>query len=116
MDKTQYKVQKRASRHTRIRARVSGTAERPRLAVFRSNRFVYAQLIDDAAGKTLAAADSRTSKEATPLARATAVGAEIATKAKALGVSKVVFDRGGFRYQGIVAALADGARNGGLAF
>ncbi len=116
MDKTQYKNEKRAVRHKRIRARVAGTAERPRLAVFRSNRFIYAQLIDDTAGKTLGAVDSRAVKGATPLQRAAAVGAEIATKAKALGVTAVVFDRGGFRYQGNVATVADAARAGGLQF
>lgn len=116
MNKTQYKSEKRAGRHKRIRARVIGTAARPRLAVFRSNRFVYAQLIDDSIGKTLAAADSRTIDGKTLTERATATGAAIATIAKKAGVTKVVFDRGGFKYQGIVAALADGARSGGLEF
>ena len=116
MEKSQYKTQKRAGRHARIRARVIGTPERPRLCVFRSNRFVYAQLIDDAAGKTLAAVDSRSQKGGSPRERAESVGAQMATKAKALGVTKVVFDRGGFRYQGTVAALADAARGAGLEF
>jgi len=116
MDKSQYKTEKRAARHKRIRARVVGTAERPRLAIFRSNRFIYAQLIDDAARKTLAAVDSRTVTGTTPLERASAVGAEVAKKAQALGVTKVVFDRGGFRYQGNVAALAEAARSAGLKF
>lgn len=116
MEKTQYKNTKRVSRHNRIRAKVSGTSERPRLAVFRSNRFVYAQLIDDLAGKTLAATDSRKVEGKTLTERAAGVGADIATKAKALGIGTVVFDRGGFRYQGTVASLADGARNGGLIF
>ena len=116
MEKTQYKQTKRVARHNRIRAKVSGTAERPRLAIFRSNRFVYAQLIDDVAGKTLAAVDSRSQKGATLTERSVAVGTEIAEKAKAAGIKTVVFDRGGFRYQGNIAALADAARNGGLAF
>lgn len=116
MEKTQYKQTKRVARHNRIRAKVSGTAERPRLAVFRSNRFVYAQLIDDVAGKTLAAVDTRTQKGATLSERATAVGTEIAGKAKAAGITTVVFDRGGFRYQGTIAALADAARGAGLTF
>jgi large subunit ribosomal protein L18 len=116
MEKTQYKQTKRVVRHNRIRAKVSGTAERPRLAIFRSNRFVYAQLIDDVAGKTLAAVDTRTQKGATLTERATAVGAEMAKKAIALGTKEVVFDRGGFRYQGTIAALADSARSGGLVF
>jgi large subunit ribosomal protein L18 len=116
MDKTQYKNEKRVVRHNRIRARVIGTPERPRLAVFRSNRYVYAQVIDDTAGKTLLAVDSRTDKKGTPVERAVVVGTEVAKKAKAAGITKVVFDRGGFRYQGIVAALADSARAGGLEF
>jgi large subunit ribosomal protein L18 len=116
MEKTQYKTTKRNTRHNRIRAKVSGTKERPRLAVFRSNRFVYAQLIDDVAGKTLAAVDSRKVNGKTLTERAGTVGAEIATKAKTLGINSVVFDRGGFRYQGSVASLADGARSGGLEF
>ncbi len=116
MDKTQYKNEKRAVRHNRIRARVIGSAERPRLAVFRSNRYVYAQVIDDSAGKTVLAVDSRAQKQGTPMERAVTVGTEVAKKAKAAGITKVVFDRGGFRYQGIVAALADAARAGGLEF
>ncbi len=114
MNKAQYKTEKRVVRHKRIRARVKGTALRPRLAVFRSNRFVYAQLIDDDAGKTLAAVDSRDQKGANGTERATAVGTAIAEAAKKSGVTAVVFDRGGFQYQGIVAALADGARAAGL--
>ncbi len=116
MEKSQYKVEKRVVRHNRIRAKVSGTATRPRLAVYRSNKYVYAQLIDDAAGKTLAAADSRQVAGATLTERAKAVGVDIAGKAKAAKITEVVFDRGGFRYQGAVAALADGAREGGLGF
>ncbi len=116
MEKTQYKNTKRASRHKRIRAKVSGTPERPRLAVFRSNRFVYAQLIDDLAGKTLATSDSRKVTGKTLTERAAGVGVDIATKAKSLGIGTVVFDRGGFRYQGTIASLADSARSGGLVF
>ena len=113
--KTTSTSDRRIRRHARIRARVSGTAERPRLAVFRSNRAVYAQLIDDVAGTTLAAADSRAVAGATLRDRATATGAALAERAKERGVTRVVFDRGGFRYQGVVAAVADGARGGGLA-
>lgn len=116
MQKSQYKTSKRVARHNRIRAKVSGTASRPRLAVFRSNRFVYAQLIDDVAHTTLAAADTRKQAGATLTERAQAVGAEIAKKAVAAGIKEVVFDRGGYRYQGTVAALATGAREGGLGF
>ncbi len=115
MDKTQYKTEKRAGRHARIRAKIAGTAARPRLAVFKSNRFVYAQLIDDTKGVTLAATDSRSFKGTTSEG-AVAVGTEIAKKAQAAGITTVVFDRGGFKYQGIVAAVADSARAGGLAF
>ena len=106
----------RTKRHNRLRHKVSGTAARPRLAVFRSNKFVYAQIIDDVAGKTLAAVDSRKESKGTPVEKAKAIGAEIAKKATAAKVTEVVFDRGGFRYQGVVAALADGAREGGLKF
>ena len=115
----------RDRRHARVRAQISGTAERPRLAFSKSNKFVQAQLIDDVAGRTLAAAHGRPAKAATkgakvksmPLSKqAEAVGAEIATKAKKVGVTTVVFDRGGFSYEGQVKALADAARAGGLRF
>lgn len=111
--KTNSELRKR--RHARIRATVKGTAERPRLAVFRSNRFVSAQLIDDAAGKTVAAAHGREFKGPQSV-QATSVGAAIAEKAKKAGIKAVVFDRGGYRYGGQVKALADAARAGGLAF
>lgn len=116
MEKTQAKNMKRISRHARIRAKVSGTAARPRLAVFRSNKYVYAQLINDELGTTIAAVDSRKVKGDSATDKAKAVGAEIAKQAKAEKIDSVVFDRGGFPYQGIVAAVADGAREGGLAF
>lgn len=116
MEKSKYKTEKRVVRHNRLRAKISGTAERPRLSVFRSNRFVYVQLIDDVAGKTLAATDTRTIKGGSATEKATAIGTEIAKKAKAVGVNAVVFDRGGFRYQGAIAALADAARAEGLVF
>lgn len=106
----------RVRRHRRIRARISGTAERPRLAVFRSNRGAYVQLIDDAASNTLAQANWREVKGKTPRERAVAVGALIAERAKAKKIETVVFDRGGFRYAGHVKALADAAREAGLNF
>jgi len=115
MSTTKSKTEKRAARHNRIRSRVVGTAVRPRLAVFRSNKAIYAQLIDDDAGKTLGAADSRKEK-GSPSEAATIVGkkiAELATKAK---IEAVVFDRGGFKYQGSIKVLADAAREGGLKF
>lgn len=112
---TAMKSQLRARRQVRIRARVAGTAERPRLAVFKSNRFVSAQLIDDAAGKTIAAAHGREFKGPQSV-QAEAVGKAIAKAAVALGVKTIVFDRGGYRYGGQVKALADAARAGGLTF
>lgn len=105
----------RKRRHARVRATVKGTSERPRLAVFRSNRFVSAQLIDDTAGKTIAVAHGREFKGSQSV-QASSVGAAIAEKAKKAGVKAVVFDRGGYRYGGQVKALADAARAGGLTF
>lgn len=116
MKKSMEKLEKRTRRHARIRSRVSGTDSKPRLAVFRSNRYIYAQLINDETGTTLASADSREAKGANMTERGTAVGKTIAEVAKKAGIEKVVFDRGGFKYQGVVAALADGAREGGLQF
>jgi large subunit ribosomal protein L18 len=104
----------RARRHARVRKKVRGEAERPRLAVFRSNRHIYAQLIDDRGARTLAAASDAEVTGDNPTDRAKAVGTLIATRAKDAGIATVVFDRGGFRYHGRVAALADGAREGGL--
>lgn len=105
----------RARRHNRIRARVSGTAGRPRLAIHRSNRFVSAQVIDDVAGKTIVAAHGREFPGAQSL-QAAAVGKVIAERAKAAGITTVVFDRGGYSYAAQVKKLADAAREGGLAF
>ncbi|MQC16869.1 MAG: 50S ribosomal protein L18 [Chloroflexi bacterium] len=110
----------RVRRHTRVRRRTVGSPERPRLAVFRSNQHIYAQVIDDAAGHTLAAAsdmeqDLRSTEE-TKSARARRVGALVAQRAKAAGVETVVFDRGGFRYAGRVKELAEAAREEGLVF
>jgi len=97
----------RERRHNRIRAKVQGTPERPRLAVYKSNRYLEAQVIDDTVGKTLASVKMDDAK---------AAGAEIAKKAKAAGITAVVFDRGGFRYTGGIATLAEAAREGGLKF
>jgi large subunit ribosomal protein L18 len=115
MEKTQYKNHMREMRHKRLRSKISGTAARPRLAVFRSNTAIYAQLIDDTAGKTLTTVDSRKEK-GTGVERAKVVGAAIAKKAADLKITEVVFDRGGFKYQGAIAALADAAREAGLKF
>ncbi|HEX4887350.1 MAG TPA: 50S ribosomal protein L18 [Luteibaculaceae bacterium] len=103
----------------RIRKVVSGTAERPRLSVFRSNKQIYAQLIDDVSGKTLASASSLKDAEAqnvNGVTQAQLVGKKIAEKALAAGISAVVFDRGGYLYHGRVKSLADAAREGGLQF
>jgi large subunit ribosomal protein L18 len=107
----------RIRRHRRVRKKVVGTADRPRLAVYRSNRHIYAQLIDDLAGRTLAAAsdgDEGVPGEGTKTDRAKAVGSVLAGRAREAGIERVVFDRGGRLYQGRVAALAEGAREGGL--
>jgi large subunit ribosomal protein L18 len=105
----------RARRHRRVRVKVHGTAERPRLSVFRSLHHVYAQVIDDETGRTLAAASTTQLKAGRKDAGAAAqVGRAIAEKAKAAGVTSVVFDRGGFLYHGRVKALADAAREAGL--
>lgn len=116
MSITASKVEKRVRRHARIRAKVKGTSECPRLAVYRSNRFMYAQLIDDDAGVTLVGTDTRKAKAKTAKDRAKEVGGMVAMEAKKKGITKVVFDRGGFQYQGAVVSLAEGAREGGLEF
>ena len=110
----------RLRRQRRVRVRVRGTSERPRLAVFRSNMHIYAQVIDDSSGITLAAASTvdktlRTASQ-TKSESSREVGRLIAERAKSAGVAKVVFDRGGFRYHGRIQALADGAREAGLEF
>ncbi len=115
--KTNIKAEKRARLHKKIRTRVSGTGERPRLCVFRSNRYMYAQIIDDIRGVTLASAsDISLSDKITKVERAKVVGKKLADEAKKNNITTVVFDRGGFSYRGRVAALAEGAREGGLAF
>ena len=116
MSITSEKTTKRIRRHARIRAKVHGTAECPRLAVFRSNRFIYAQLIDDDAGKTLVSADTRNAKGKTGKDRAEETGKVFAEDAKKKDIKSVVFDRGGFQYRGAIVAFADAARKGGLSF
>jgi len=108
----------RQARHVRLRKKIEGDGQRPRLAVFRSLQHIYAQVIDDATGTTLAAASSQEKGlGATGNAEgAKKIGLALAERAKAKGVSAVVFDRGGFRYHGRVASLAEGAREGGLEF
>lgn len=114
---TKQKVEKRERRHKRVRAKVWGTHERPRLAVFRSNRYVSAQVIDDDNEKSLMSMSTKILKAKGPLKeQAHALGKELAKAAKAKGVKKVIFDRGGFIYTGNVKAFAEGAREGGLLF
>jgi large subunit ribosomal protein L18 len=118
---TKKKQQALARRHHRVRKKVHGTEERPRLAVFRSNRHVVAQVIDDRTGRTLAAASSvekdiRTAGPTGNRSAAATVGRLVAERARAAGVNAVVFDRGGFQYHGRVAAVADAAREAGLEF
>lgn len=116
-NQTKQNRERATRRAARVRARIRGTAECPRLSVKRSLKHIYAQLIDDVAGRTLASAsDKDVDAKGKPAEIAKAVGAKIAEKAKSAGVSSVVFDRGSNRYMGRVAALADGAREGGLNF
>ena len=114
------KLIKRQKIRYRIRSKVSGTASKPRLAVFRSNNEIYVQMIDDATGTTLAAASSRdkdiSAHKLNKVEKSKLVGAAIATKAQSVGISTCVFDRGGNLYHGRVKAVADGAREGGLQF
>jgi large subunit ribosomal protein L18 len=108
--------QGRIRRHTRVRKKVRGSSERPRLAVYRSLTHIYAQLIDDVAGKTLVAASSLDNKDSKDkrTERAKAVGAALGERAKKAGINEVVFDRGGYRYHGRVKALAEGVRATGV--
>ena len=114
---SQNKNQKRQIRHKRVRSKVFGTGERPRLCVFKSNLHTYAQLIDDGKNKVLAfASDKEAKKGKNPQEKAFEIGKLIAEKAKEKKISKAVFDRGGYLYHGKVKALAEGAREGGLEF
>jgi large subunit ribosomal protein L18 len=119
------KHQARQRRHRRVRGKVAGTAERPRLVVFRSNRGIFAQLVDDETGRTLAGASwtglggkkgSKIDKKGSKIDQAKAVGEALADAAKKAGIERCVFDRGGYLYHGRVKALAEGAREGGLRF
>jgi large subunit ribosomal protein L18 len=110
------RAEKRTRRHLRVRKAVSGTAERPRLVVFRSDKHIYAQLVDDQAGHTLGTVSSLKVAEGKKSEKATEVGKQIAALAKDKGITRVVFDRAGYQYHGRVKAVADGAREGGLEF
>ena len=120
MDRFKRKSVRRGRRRVQIRKRVQGTSERPRVSVYRSLNHMYAQVIDDLAGKTIVSASTRETAAAGDktgnMAAAEAVGARLAERAKEKGISQVVFDRGGFKYHGRVKALADAARKGGLEF
>ena len=119
MDQAKHRVIARGRVRERIRSKIAGTSERPRLAVFKSLKHIYAQVIDDASGKTIASASSQdkdSSSKGANAAAAKAVGALIAKKAKDKGITRVVFDRGGYLYHGNVKALADAARENGLEF
>ena len=122
MIKKRNSVHARQKRHQRIRARLAGTAERPRLAVFRSSKFTYAQVVDDVSGRTLASASSRESSVREDVnvtgkgGAASVVGRLVAERALAAGVGRVVFDRGGYLYHGRVQQLADAERGAGLEF
>jgi len=110
------RTEKRFRRHLRVRNRVTGTSERPRLVVFRSLKHIYAQLVDDTANKTLATVSDLGIEQGKKGERAAEVGKLIAERAKSAGVTRVVFDRAGYRYHGRIKAVADGARKGGLEF
>ncbi len=120
MHKPKTRADRRVRRHRRLRARISGTADRPRLVVFRSLKHIYAQLVDDEQGRTLVAVSDLTKGlpvEGTgKVVKGRAVGKALAARAKDLGVARVVFDRGGYAYHGRVRAVAEGARDGGLEF
>ncbi len=116
MKNTNTKNLKRVRRHKKIRSTIFGTADVPRLSVFKSNMIVYAQLIDDAAGKTIASSNTKKVKGKTMVEKAKEVGKNVAEQAVGKKVKKVVFDRGGFVYIGRIKAVADGAREGGLQF
>ncbi|HWB65072.1 MAG TPA: 50S ribosomal protein L18 [Chitinophagales bacterium] len=113
------KIARRQKIRSRIRGKISGTTERPRLSVFRSNKEIYVQLIDDSQGVTIAAASTRDkdfTRSGNKIEQSKAVGTALAKKASEKGISTVVFDRGGYLYHGRIKALAEGAREGGLKF
>lgn len=116
MNTLQKKQLKFIRRAARTRAKIHGTAERPRLSIFKSHKYLYVQIVNDDKGITLVAFDSRKTKGKTPLEKAKEVGVEIAKLAKAAKITKVVFDRGGYIYTGKIKMVADAAREGGLSF
>ena len=114
--KPKTRAEKRHQRHLRVRKKVSGTAERPRLVVYRSVKHIYAQLVDDTAQRTLLTFSDQGVADGNKTEKSAEVGKRLAAKAKDAGITKVVFDRAGYRYHGRVKAVADGAREGGLEF
>ena len=116
MNKSIAKQEGKERRHNRVRAKVAGTPARPRLAVYKSNRYMHAQIIDDTVGKTLVAGTTKTMTGVKKMLAAEQLGAALAKQAVAAGITTIVFDRGGFRYTGRIAQLADAARKGGLIF
>ena len=116
MNNSEYKTMKRQRRHARVRAKISGTSTRPRLTVFRSNKNIYAQVIDDTTSTTLVAANDLKETAGFKIERAEAVGKAIAEAAKSKKIEAVVFDRGGYLYAGRVKAVAEAARKAGLNF
>jgi large subunit ribosomal protein L18 len=109
-------AQRRHKRHLRIRNKITGTAERPRLVVFRSLKHIYAQIVDDTKNRTLLTVSDLSVEQGKKSERAAEVGRQLAERAKTAGISRVVFDRAGYRYHGRIKAVADGARKGGLEF
>ncbi len=116
MNNSKQKTQTRIRRHAKVRSKISGTAEKPRLSVFRSNKSIYAQLIDDITGKTIVSASDVKESNGTNSERAAVVGKKIAEAAKLKKIKAVVFDRGGYSYAGRIKVLADAAREAGLKF
>jgi large subunit ribosomal protein L18 len=114
--KPKTRAEKRHQRHLRVRKKVSGTAERPRLVVYRSIKHIYAQLVDDGSQRTILTVSDQGLDSGKKTERSAEVGKRLAAKAKDAGITKVVFDRAGYRYHGRVKAVADGAREGGLEF
>ncbi|MGQ0715014.1 MAG: 50S ribosomal protein L18 [Gemmatimonadaceae bacterium] len=114
--KPRTRAEKRHQRHLRVRKKVNGTAERPRLVVYRSVKHIYAQLVDDAGQRTLFTVSDQGVADGKKTEKSAEVGKRLAAKAKDAGITKVVFDRAGYRYHGRVKAVADGAREGGLEF
>lgn len=114
--KPKSRAEQRFRRHMRVRKRVEGTSERPRLVVYRSLKHIYAQIVDDESRRTLLTVSDLTNGEGKKAERALGVGKVIAERAKAAGITRVVFDRAGYKYHGRVKAVADGAREGGLEF